>query len=338
MHALWYAAAVPLLLTIVACGAFVRWRSLANRRLRAGSTLVNTGRGPIDCAFAGAECAPPALVLHGGLGGWDQAIALAEDLGLTRRCHVVAPSRPGYLRTPLHVGRTTDAAADSMIALLDSLGIASALVVGVSGGGPTALAMARRHGHRVRALAMVCAISHRHEQPAISTNTLMGRILFSNAGAWLMDVFCWLALLLTRVSPAFMASRILEMTELADRRTIRRRVRELRRHPERLRWVSRLLEHSFPISPRKSGLDNDLVQFSSLSDRVVEPITVPTLVVHGRIDGNVPIEHAQAVIGAARRVETLIIDDASHLLWLHPRADQIRDRVNAFLEAMPASP
>src|SRR5262245_29374699 len=110
-----------------------------------------------------------------------------------------------------------------------------------------------------------CAISHHHVQPAITTQTVFGRMLFSNPGGWLLDLGCWLVLDLTRIAPAFMTRRILQMTELANRHEIRERVDQLIPDPQRMRWVGRLLAHSFPISPRKIGLNNDLVQFASLN-------------------------------------------------------------------------
>jgi pimeloyl-ACP methyl ester carboxylesterase len=182
MRIVLYAVLGAILLAILGgLAAFVRWRSRARRRLLNASAIVQTVCGPIDCAFAGPDDGPPVLVLHGGLGGWDQGMMLAEDLHLTHEVRVIAPSRPGYLRTPLVAGATTDDAAEAMIALLDELGISRAFVVGLSGGGPTAVAIATRHRQRIRALIMICAISHRHVQPAITTETFFGQLLFSKS-------------------------------------------------------------------------------------------------------------------------------------------------------------
>jgi len=311
---------------------FLQWRSRAIRRLLSASEIVHTVRGPIDCAIAGRGSAPAVLVLHGGLGGWDQGIALAEDLNLTHQFRVIAPSRPGYLRTPLAMGRTTDEAADAMICLLDALDISRAGVVGISGGGPTAVAIAMRHPQRVGALAMVCAISHRHVQPGITTKSLFGRVLFSSAGAWLLDLVSWIAVVLSRVAPLMMVRRVLGMTELGTRKAISQRAAAVRRDAGRLYWFTRLLEHSFPISPRKIGLSNDLVQFASLNGHIDGRIHCPVLVIHGRIDGNVPVAHAEAVLAVAEDAKALIIDDASHLLWFHPSIDEVRCELEQFLD------
>lgn len=337
MRGLFYAAALLLLASVVSAGAFVRWRARAIRRLHTGGELVTTRRGPIDCAFAGPTDAPPVVVLHGGLGGWDQGIMLGEDLGLDRDFRLIAPSRPGYLRTPLEAGKTVHEAADLLAALLDSRAIHRVHLVGVSGGGPTALAMAARHPDRIRSLVMVCAISHRHLQPAITTSTLLGRLVLSDFGAWFLDGGCWLALQVSRIAPAFMAYSVLRMTELGDRRSTRARVDALRQRPQQLRWILRLLHHSLPISLRKAGVNNDLAVFASLAECVSERVTAPVLVVHGRLDGNVPVEHAFAVVAASRKAESMFIDDAGHLLWLHPRADEVGQRVRDFLSLIPES-
>jgi pimeloyl-ACP methyl ester carboxylesterase len=56
---------------------------------------------------------------------------------------VLAPSRPGYGRTPVSTGTSVTGFADVTRTLCAHLGITRlAAVVGTSGGGPTAVAMA----------------------------------------------------------------------------------------------------------------------------------------------------------------------------------------------------
>ena len=98
---------------------------------------------------------PVALLLHGQPGqgsDWDDVAA-----GLASSNRVLVPDRPGYGRTggPA-VGLAAN--ADSLDCLLDDKGVGSATVVGHSFGGGVALAMALRHGHRVRALVLVDSV------------------------------------------------------------------------------------------------------------------------------------------------------------------------------------
>lgn len=74
------------------------------------------------------------------------------------QCHglrLIAPDRPGYgLSTP-HPGRTLASWADDVASLMRHLGIETAPIVGISGGGPYAVSTAARLGARISALALV---------------------------------------------------------------------------------------------------------------------------------------------------------------------------------------
>ena len=60
--------------------------------------MVATALGPVEVARAGEG--PPVLVVHGMPGGSDQALAMGRSL-VDAGFGVIAPSRPGYLGTPL---------------------------------------------------------------------------------------------------------------------------------------------------------------------------------------------------------------------------------------------
>lgn len=68
---------------------------------------------------------------------------------------IIAPSRPGYLGTPLATGRTFAQQGDALAALLDVLGIDRIPVFAASGGGPAGYELAARHPERVSRLVQV---------------------------------------------------------------------------------------------------------------------------------------------------------------------------------------
>jgi pimeloyl-ACP methyl ester carboxylesterase len=140
---------------------------LADLRSRASlarrSRIIRTANGPIELEITGDG--PGVLVLHGGLGGFDQGSWIAQALDL-RAHRVVAVSRPGYLGTP-DVG-SLDAEADLYVAALDALGIERIAVVGVSGGGVSTLHLARRHPQRVTRVVMLSAVSGPAAGPGLS--------------------------------------------------------------------------------------------------------------------------------------------------------------------------
>jgi len=91
-------------------------------------------------------------------GGYDQGASLGEPF-VEAGMGSIAISRPGYLRTPISVGRTAEQQADAIAALLDALALEQVAAHGISGGGPAAIHFAARHPDRITALLLTCAVS-----------------------------------------------------------------------------------------------------------------------------------------------------------------------------------
>jgi len=311
--------------------SFFLWRHSALKRLQSGSVVAKTALGDVEYAQKGQG--PVVVVLHGGVGGWDQGIELGDDLKLADCYTLLAPSRVGYLRTPLTTGETPDDAADAVAALLDVLGVEHAAVVGLSGGGPTALTLALRHPERVRALVMMAAISGHHTQPSQTTQEWMVRVLFSDAANLILDFMVWIIFVhVVRWAPKFMIKRMFRATETFDEARINQRVRDVMKHPAQWKWPRQLFRCAVPMSVRKVGLKNDLKQFACLPVYPVEKIACPTLVVHGRHDGNVPFSHAEFVAQKVPRAEIFVLESCGHLIWMSDEVDLSREAVTSFLK------
>lgn len=328
--ALFVVVIVAVALATLVMISFCRWRLRAYERVRSGSEVAETAMGPVEYALDGAG--PVVMVLHGGAGGFDQGRVLAGDLGLPESFTVIAPSRAGYLRTPLSTCATPEETADAFAALLDVLEVPEAAVVGISGGGPTALQMALRHPQRVSALVMIVAVSGPFELPARSTGGV-ARLFFSNAGMWVVDFLCWLAFIQTaRWRPGLVAWWLLKATEDLDDRVIRERVRGILRDQRQVDWMRMLMEFMLPVSLRKVGLDNDLRQLAGAPDYPLERIACPTLSVYARHDGNVLPEHGERVARGVPGAEAYVVEGCGHLVWLSEHAGDIRSTVCGFLE------
>ena len=101
---------------------------------------------------------------------------------------VIAPSRPGYARTPLSSGPKYPQQADACAALLDHLGVKQVIIYALSGGGPCAINLAARHPDKVKALILECATTGDWDDPRrfawysccfkfAATSVLMARFL-----------------------------------------------------------------------------------------------------------------------------------------------------------------
>ncbi len=125
------------------------------------SQLARTSKGPIEYVMRGDG--PVLLACHG-----TSSDCFATDLVaplVAAGFSVLSPSRPGYGRTPLEVGRSAAEAAEALVALLDSQQVPKCSVVAISGGGPTGITLAARFPQRVERLILVAAQSRPEERP-----------------------------------------------------------------------------------------------------------------------------------------------------------------------------
>ena len=204
----------------------VRWRQRTDDRLTSESSVVQTTRGPVEYAERGNG--EPVLLLHGSPGGYNWSIAVAPLIGDGFR--VIAPSRPGYLRTPLSAGPSFEQQSDAMAALLDILGIERVAVIGASGGGPVAIQFALRHRGRVSSLILWEAITARI--PNFSIDNL-------SKGPMLWNVTEWLVSHVARTVVPFLLPPA------------------LKNDPEAVLTLQNVAASGFPIASRKVGLEND---------------------------------------------------------------------------------
>jgi pimeloyl-ACP methyl ester carboxylesterase len=249
---------------IVIYAKFWLWRADITRDLKTHSVVVQTARGPVEYASIGSGY--PALWLHGTPGGYDQvyeATKLTIERGQPQLLRVIAPSRPGYLRTPLSAGATPEQQADAYQALLDALEVDKVVVIGGSGGGPSALRFALQYPERCTALVLVSAITQKLEEDTTSTG-LFERFFQTEIGRWLFGGL-------------FLDS--LERTDPPD--------------PKARALGEIVLKSTYPFAARDAGRLNDGDQYSRLPRWPLADIKCPTLIVHGTADTTVPFTHAQ---------------------------------------------
>jgi len=294
------------------------------------SKIAKTKKGDVEYRFVGTG--PVVLSLHGGLGGWDQGIVIADDwLDISKNgFSVLSPSRPGYLRTPLETGKSPKEAADAMAALMDDLNIDKVFVLGTSGGGPTALEFALRHPDRTRALIMFSAISKKHIQPGRASKKWYGRFLFSKIGGLVLDIGWFLVVFMVKHFKKPMIKTMFKATTLEDF-DLKKEVEYTLAHQKALKGVIRLMETQYPLSTRKTGLDNDLKTNAEMLDYPVDQIKCPTLVVHGRLDGNVPFSHAEFT-ATIPNAKMHIVESGGHLVAVGSESDKMRSFIINFLK------
>ena len=149
----WTAAAAAAALTFPICEAYRADITAARRRIATGGRVVKTAAGPIEYAEAGHGA--PVLMIHGAGGGYDQGLwGFGDGLG-EQDYRVIAPSRFGYLATPLPRDGSPAAQAGAHAALLDTLGVGRVAVMGASAGALSAMQFAIRYPQRTAALVLL---------------------------------------------------------------------------------------------------------------------------------------------------------------------------------------
>jgi len=132
----------------------------------------------------------PALLLVHGLGGQlgNFTYALVDELA--DDFHVVAVDRPGsgYSARAPTASASLSAQADALAALIETLALDRAIVVGHSLGGTIALALAQRHPERVAALALVAPLIHPSDVPAALRGLRIVQLRLCQLIAWTLAI------------------------------------------------------------------------------------------------------------------------------------------------------
>ncbi len=269
---------------------FYAWRSHIARQLLSQSSVIETNYGAVEYADRGKG--PAVLLIHGTPGGYDQVLSFV-DAGELGQPHVrfIMPSRPGYLRTPISSGKTPQDQARLFAALLAKLKIGKVVVIGASGGGPSALAFVLHYPEKCSALVL--------EEAVIQHTAVSG----------------------SRVPPLLVDFLLFAVREAM-------RLQPTPREPEQ-RIMTALqigqIESLVPYGKRLTGQSNDYDQFAQLPRLPLAQIHAPTLILHGTEDKDVPIAHAEYAHAQIAHSEFVKLENADHrmVVTLHAEISRI---------------
>lgn len=278
-------------------------------RMSAESRVVQTRHGPVEFAAVGTGL--PMLVAHGAGGGYDQGLSIARAFS-GEGFRWIAPSRFGYLRTPLPIEASTVAQADAFAALLDELGVERVAILAMSGGVPPALQFAMRHPARTSALVLLSSAPYTPltaaQQQLPIPSWLYEAIFSSDFPYWALTKVARSSLeTIFDVKPAVLA----KLT------------------PAERGFVARTVDAFAPVTKRTDGLRNEGAAIDPRTHYPLERITVPTLVIHARDDGINPFAFGEYTARHIAGAQFMALDSGGHLLLGHHT--EVRERVRAFL-------
>jgi pimeloyl-ACP methyl ester carboxylesterase len=283
--------------------------------LGAASQIACTARGPIEYERHGIG--RPVLVVHGAGGGFDQGLAVGHWI-LDEGYSIIAPSRFGYLGTPVPEDGSPAAQAEAHAGLLDALDIRKAVVIGVSAGAPSAIEMAIRHPDRVAALILLVPRAYSTESGLSQAPLESKHVLAAVQNG--SDFAFWCAIRVARASVVRFLGVRPEVETAAS--------------PEERARVTEIMRTILPVSRRIAGVCNDGA--AVIGPWPLERIKAPTLVISAADDLFGTLGCARFTAARIPGAELMELETGGHLMV--GRTGQVRARVAAFLQRIERVP
>lgn len=267
---------------------------------------------------SGDPAGMPVFVFHGLPGSRCQQHPDARP-AFERRLRLIHPDRPGFGRSDPAPGRTLASWADDVGEMAEQLGFHSFAVLGVSGGGPFALACAVRLGARVRKTAVVSTVGPPGSM-AGDRMTLVPRIALATARLCAPALRLALNALtgLARRNPDVILDAFARGLADADGRILSRwQVRAMLAHDllESLRQGPGALWEDLRLETRDWGID-------------LTGIASPVLLWHGTEDRVIPPSATRAIARAVRHAESRYFEREGHFL-VYSRWEPLLDWLRA---------
>jgi pimeloyl-ACP methyl ester carboxylesterase len=281
--------------------------------------LAETPKGLVEYRLTGAG-SKTVLILHGG--HLSAAVPLGERVFLDLGLRVLAVSRSGYGRTPAATAPSRDTFAGVIACLCRHLEIDSlAAAVGMSHGGPAAVAVAALHPELVQRLILESSISSL-AWPTLGTR-LAAYVIFNS---WTEPLTWRVTGAMARWAPGVFLRSMLGALSTGSGSGVMADLGPTDGIEVLNLFKSMRAAHGFlrdirePVDP---GLERS--------------VRCPTLIIASRDDGQVPTRHAEHL---HRRIHgsALVWSHApSHLIWFGSSASERTQQVTRFLALASAS-
>jgi pimeloyl-ACP methyl ester carboxylesterase len=238
----------------------------------------------------------PVIAAHGNPGsrlGWEPLPG--QDL---RGSRLIAPDRPGFGRSD-GTARSHAAWADDVAALADALGLGRFALIGVSGGGPWALAAAAKLAGRVTALGLLATglPPARGGGPFLFAARRLPLLIRARA-----ELFAGLA----ARDPHALVRRTFAAYPEVDRRMLR--VPEVALH----------LASDLAEAYRQGGAATarEMTLFARPWSVSPADVSVPVVIRHGVADSVIPVPAAERLAAQLPRARFVTVPGGGHLWWL----------------------
>lgn len=271
---------------------------LADQRFR-----LNDGR-VLGFAEYGDPVGRPVFYCHGFPASRLEG-RIIDTAAKRHRARIIAADRPGYGRSHFQSGRRLTDWPDDLWQLADGLGIERFAVLGISGGGPYALACAWKHGERVIAVSVVCGLGPVYQEWAVRAMRWPARLGFrlDRHQHWLLNlVYGGLVARILRWRPELIRALLTVGAPETDRAVLAR--------PDISRCVLDASREALRQGPR--AVLQDFVLYANAWGFPFQQIARPVDIWQGGADATVPPSHAQFLAEALPQALLRLLPEEGH--------------------------
>jgi pimeloyl-ACP methyl ester carboxylesterase len=267
----------------------------------------------------------PVLAIHGTPGSRFM-FGLTDGAARERGLRVIAPDRPGYGHSDYRRNPSLVRSTEDFLSLADALRVERLAVIGVSGGGPHAIATVSAMPDRVALLALISPVGPVAECRKQVRMSRMHRLIFTRMGRspQACATFFWSLRGMVRWAPGVAYRALQQRVTPADRFV-------LNRAEVKANLQAAIREG---LKPGIKGALQDLRLFCSPWGLSLAEIDVPSVMWQGSDDTIVPPSAAYHLAAQLPNCRLDVIQEAGHY-WGFANFARVLDAVKAALKPVP---
>ncbi|USK57406.1 alpha/beta hydrolase [Cytobacillus solani] len=259
----------------------------------------------------------PIFVMHGGHSNCNEEFGYKElvENGFS----VITPSRAGYGGTSKEVGKSLSIACEYYSKLLNHLNIEKVHLLAISAGGPSGIYFASKYPELICTLTLQSAVTKKWLIPK-DKEYKAARILFRPK----VEKYTWnLISFMNNVFPRFIFKQMFPSFSKLTYGEAKDKMNE--GDVEAIRKMNNRQRSGF-------GFFLDLTQVNEVSIEDLQAVTCPTLIMHSKHDGSVPLEHPYYAHENIPSSELCLLDSWGHLIWLGKSSKETDENLINFLK------
>lgn len=260
----------------------------------------------------------PVLIFHGGHSNCYEEFGVKGlvDNGFS----LIIPSRAGYGETSKEIGTSLSRSCEYYSKLLDHLSIKKVHLLAISAGGPSGIYFAAHYPEYVSTLTLQSAVTKEWLTPK-DKEYKAAKILFRPN----TEKYTWkLISAMNNLFPQFIFKQMFPSFSKLSYREAKEKFKE--EDIEAIRKMNNRQRSYY-------GFFIDLVQVNEVSIQHLQAIVCPTLIMHSKHDGSVPLEHSSFAHENISSSKLYLLDTWGHLIWLGHESQETDRGLIEFLKS-----